>query len=288
MTFDLNFTKMQAYGNDYVYVETLTQNIKNLNELSRKLSDRHFGVGGDGMILICPSNIADFRMRVFNPDGTEAEMCGNGVRSVGKFVYDKGFTSKTEFTVETLGGIKRIHLDVKDGKAVNITAVIGAPILEAKKVPVLCGTEKCIDFPVTLADKKFFTTAISLGNPHCVSFIDDVDTFDLAKYGPLMEHHEIFPRRVNAEFCEVIDRGTLKLRTWERGTGETLACATGCSTCVVGGVLTDRCDRKVDVHQIGGVTHIEWDVKTGNILMTAPSEMVFDGTVTLDSEVFGA
>ena len=287
MTFDLNFTKMQAYGNDYVYVETLTQSIKNLNELARRLSDRHFGVGGDGMILICPSNIADFRMRVFNPDGTEAEMCGNGVRSVGKFVYDKGFTSKTEFTIETLGGIKRIFLDVRDHRTVNITAVIGAPILEAKKVPVLCGSEQCIDFPVTLADRQFHTTAISLGNPHCVSFIDDVDAFDLAKYGPLMEHHEIFPRRVNAEFCEVLDRHTLKLRTWERGTGETLACATGCSTCVVGGVLTDRCDRKVDVHQIGGVTRIEWDAKTGNILMTAPSQMVFDGTVTLDSEVFG-
>lgn len=277
---------MQAYGNDYVYVETITQNIKNLNELSRKLSDRHFGIGGDGMILICPSNIADFRMRVFNPDGTEAEMCGNGVRSVGKFVYDKGFTSKTEFTVETLGGIKRIFLDVKDGKAENITAVIGSPILEAKKVPVLCGSEQCIDFPVQLDDRLFHTTAISLGNPHCVSFIDDVDSFNLAKYGPLMENHEIFPRRVNAEFCEVVDRNTLKLRTWERGTGETLACATGCSTCVVGGVLTDRCDRRVNVHQIGGVTIIEWDKKTDNILMTAPSKMVFDGTITLDSEVF--
>lgn len=286
MTFDLNFTKMQAYGNDYVYIETITQSIKNLNELSRKLSDRHFGIGSDGMILICPSNIADFRMRVFNPDGTEAEMCGNGVRSVGKFVYDKGFTSKTEFTVETLGGIKRIYLDVENHKAKNITAVIGAPILEAKKVPVLCGSERCIDFPVKLDDRVFHTTAISLGNPHCVSFIDDVANFNLAKYGPLMEHHEIFPRRVNAEFCEVIDRNTLKLRTWERGTSETLACATGCSTCVVGGVLTDRCDRKADVHQIGGVTRIEWDAKTDNILMTAPSEMVFDGTVSLDSEVF--
>ena len=157
---------------------------------------------------------------------------------------------------------------------------------EKEKVPVLCGSERCIDFPVKLDDRIFHTTAISLGNPHCVSFIDDVANFNLAKYGPLMEHHEIFPRRVNAEFCEVIDRNTLKLRTWERGTSETLACATGCSTCVVGGVLTDRCDRKADVHQIGGVTRIEWDAKTDNILMTAPSEMVFDGTVSLDSEVF--
>ncbi|MBO4343527.1 MAG: diaminopimelate epimerase [Clostridia bacterium] len=288
MTFDLKFTKMQAYGNDYVYIETITQNIKNLNELSRFLSDRHYGVGGDGMILICPSNIADFRMRVFNPDGTEAEMCGNGIRSVGKYVYDKGFTTKTEFTVETLGGIKRIYLDVKGGKAVNITAEIGAPILEAKRVPVLCETEKCIDYPVRLGDKDFITTAISLGNPHCVTFIDDVDNFELAKYGPLMENHKIFPRRVNAEFCEVVNKRTLKLRTWERGTGETLACATGCSTCVVGGVLTGRCERKTEVHQIGGITLIEWEEKTDNIYMTAPSKIVFDGTVPLDSEVYGA
>ncbi|MBP5244968.1 MAG: diaminopimelate epimerase, partial [Clostridia bacterium] len=203
-------------------------------------------------------------------------------------VYDKGFTTKTQFTVETLGGIKRIYLDVKDGKAVNITAEIGAPILEAKKVPVLCETEKCIDYPVRLGDKDFITTAISLGNPHCVTFIDDVDNFNLAKYGPLMENHKIFPRRVNAEFCEVVDKRTLKLRTWERGTGETLACATGCSTCVVGGVLTGRCERKSEVHQIGGVTLIEWNEKTDNIYMTAPSKIVFDGTVPLDSEVYGA
>ncbi len=286
MSFDLRFTKMEAYGNDYVYVETITQSITNLNELSKKLSDRHYGIGGDGMILICPSEVADFRMRVFNPDGTEAEMCGNGVRSVGKFVYDKGFTSKTQFTVETLGGIKTIYLDVKDGRAVNITAQIGAPILDAFKVPVITGSDRCIDFPVQLDDILVHTTAISLGNPHCVSFIDDVDSFDLDKYGPLMEYHKIFPKRVNAEFCQVVDRGTLKLRTWERGTGETLACATGCSTCVVGGVLTDRCDRKVNVHQVGGVTLIEWDEQSGNIYMTAPSRIVFDGTISLDTKEF--
>ncbi len=286
MNFDLRFTKMEAYGNDYVYVETITQSIKNLNELSKKLSNRHYGIGGDGMILICPSEVADFRMRVFNPDGTEAEMCGNGVRSVGKFVYDKGFTTKTQFTVETLGGIKTIYLDVKDGKAVNITAQIGAPILDANKVPVITGSDRCIDFPVQLDDILVHTTAISLGNPHCVSFIDDVDNFNLDKYGPLMEYHKIFPKRVNAEFCQVVDRNTLKLRTWERGTGETLACATGCSTCVVGGVLTNRCDRKVNVHQVGGVTLIEWDEQSGNIYMTAPSKIVFDGTISLDVKEF--
>ena len=283
----MKFTKMEGLGNDYIYINCFEEKIKYPEKLAVKMSDRHFGIGSDGLVLIMPDDNADFYMRMFNSDGTEAEMCGNGVRSVGKFVYDKGFTSKTEFTVETLGGIKRIFLDVENGKAKNITAVIGAPILEAKKVPVLCGSDRCIDHPVTLDDRLFHTTAISLGNPHCVSFIDDVDNFNLAKYGPLMENHEIFPRRVNAEFCEVVDRHTLKLRTWERGTGETLACATGCSTCVVGGVLTGRCDRRVDVHQIGGVTIIEWDEKTDNILMTAPSQMVFDGVITLDSEVFG-
>ncbi len=282
----LHFTKMQAYGNDYVYIETITQPLGNLNELARRLSDRHYGVGGDGMILVCPSDVADFKMRVFDPDGTEAEMCGNGVRSVGKFVYDKGFTTKTEFTVETLGGIKRIFLDVKDGRTVNVTAAIGAPVLDAGKVPVLCGKERCIDEPVTLGDLSVRITALSLGNPHCVTFVDGVDKFDLAVYGPLMEHHAVFPHRVNAEFCEVTDRHTLNLRTWERGTGETLACATGCAACVVGGVLTGRCARSADVRQIGGVTHIEWNEKNNDIWMTAPTETVFDGVIPLDSEVF--
>ncbi len=272
---------MQAYGNDYVYIDTLTQELSNLSELSKFVSMKHFGICSDGMILVCPSEVADFRMRVFNPDGTEAEMCGNAVRSVGKLVFEKGFTKKTEITIETLGGIKHIYLDIKDGHVCNITANIGSPILEAEKVPAVTHSERFIDKNVILDGRKFFTTAISLGNPHCVSFVDDLDELDLEKYGPLMENNQLFPNRINAEFCQVVDRSNLKLRTWERGTGETLACATGCSTCVVGGVLTGRCDRLVDVHQIGGVTRTEWRADDNCIYITAPSEIVFSGTLFL-------
>ena len=290
MTFDLHFSKMQALGNDYIYVETLTQTLRNPETLASRLSDRHFGIGGDGMILICPSECADFRMRVFDPDGTEAEMCGNGLRSVGKYVYDKGFTAKTVFTVETLGGIKTVYLDISDGKAAGITANIGKPILDAEKIPVSCGASRCIDFPVILDTRRFFVTALSFGNPHGVCFLDkdeEPERFDLARFGTLLEHHAIFPKRVNAEFCGVLDRNTLFLRTWERGTGETLACATGSAACVVSGVITGRCERKSTVRQIGGETLIEWD-KNGEVYMTAPSAHVFDGTVQLDKEVFGA
>ena len=281
MNKEIRFTKMQAYGNDYVYIDTLTQDLSNLNKLSEFVSKRHFGICSDGMILVCPSEIADFRMRVFNPDGTEAEMCGNAVRSVGMLVYEKGFTNKTEITVETLGGIKKIYLTIKDGHVSNITANIGEPILEAVKVPAITGSERFLDKTVILDGRKFSTTAISLGNPHCVSFVDDLEFLDLEKFGPLMENNELFPHRINAEFCQVVDRTHLKLRTWERGTGETLACATGCSTCTVGGVLTGRCDRKVSVEQLGGVTEVEWNENDNCIYITAPSNIVFDGTLYL-------
>ncbi|MBE6570677.1 MAG: diaminopimelate epimerase [Ruminococcaceae bacterium] len=277
----MTFTKMQAYGNDYVYIDTLTQELSNLNELAKFVSKKHFGVCSDGMILVCPSDVADFRMRVFNPDGTEAEMCGNALRSVGMLVFEKGFTDKTEITVETLGGLKKIYLTLSGGHVSNITANIGAPIIEADKVPAITKSECFIDKTVILDGRKFDTTAISLGNPHCVSFVSDLDDLDLEKYGPLMENNQLFPNRINAEFCEVRDRSHLRLRTWERGTGETLACATGCATCIVGGVLTDRCDRKVDVEQIGGVTQVEWRAENNSLYITAPSNIVFDGTLHL-------
>lgn len=281
MNREIAFTKMQAFGNDYVYIDTLTQELSNLNELSKFVSKKHFGICSDGMILVCPSDVADFRMRVFNPDGTEAEMCGNALRSVGMLVYEKGFTTKTEITVETLGGLKKVYLTLSGGHVTNITANIGEPILEAEKVPAITKSECFIDKTIILDGRKFDTTAISLGNPHCVSFVNDLDVLDLEKFGPLMENNQLFPNRINAEFCEVSDRGHLRLRTWERGTGETLACATGCATCTVGGVLTDRCDRKVEVQQIGGVTHVEWRAENNCIYITAPSNIVFDGTLYL-------
>lgn len=281
MNREITFTKMQAYGNDYVYIDTLTQELSNLNELSKFVSKKHFGVCSDGMILICPSEIADFRMRVFNPDGTEAEMCGNALRSVGMLVYEKGFTQKTEITVETLGGIKTIYLTVSSSHVTNITANIGEPIIDASKVPAVTKSDCFIDKTVILDGRKFDTTAISLGNPHCVSFVNDLDDIDLEIFGPLMENNQLFPHRINAEFCEVRDRSHLRLRTWERGTGETLACATGCATCTVGGVLTNRCDRKVEVEQIGGITQVEWRAENNCIYITAPSNIVFDGTLYL-------
>ncbi len=286
MNKEITFTKMQAYGNDYVYIDTLTQELSNLNELAKFVSKKHFGICSDGMILVCPSDVADFRMRVFNPDGTEAEMCGNALRSVGMLVYEKSFTSKTEVTVETLGGIKTVYLTTSGGHVSNITANIGEPILNANSVPALTNSECFIDKTVIIDGRKFSTTAISLGNPHCVSFIDDVDDIDLEKFGPLMENNQLFPNRINAEFCQVVDRTHLKLRTWERGTGETLACATGCATCTVGGVLTDRCDRKVSIQQIGGITEVEWRAENNCIYITAPSNIVFDGTLYLPDYLF--
>lgn len=275
----MKFTKMQALGNDYVYINCIDQQLDDLPDWAIRLSDRHFGVGSDGMILICPSDRADFRMRVFNPDGSEAEMCGNALRSVGKYVYDYGLTDQTAVSVETLGGIKHLQLSVCDGKVTMITANLGPPILEPALIPVDYTGEACLDHPLEVAGSIFHVTPVSMGNPHAVAFIDDVASFDLDKFGPAMEHHPFYPRRVNAEFAQVLDRQNLKMRVWERGTGETLACGTGCCVSVVGGVLTGRCDRKVTVHQIGGELFIEWDASSGHIFLTGPSTRVFDGEI---------
>jgi len=275
----MKFTKMQALGNDYVYINCIDQELDNLSDCAIRLSNRHYGVGSDGMILICPSERADFRMRVFNPDGTEAEMCGNALRSVGKYVYDYGLTDQTAVTVETLGGFKRLQLSLTDGKVSMITADLGPPVLEPPLIPVDFSGDSCIDHPLEVAGTLFRVTPVSMGNPHAVAFIDNVDEFDLARFGPAMECHPFYPRKVNAEFAQVVDRQNLKMRVWERGTGETLACGTGCCVSVVGGVLTGRCDRKVTVHQIGGELHIEWDDASGHLFLTGPSTRVFDGEV---------
>jgi len=275
----MKFTKMQALGNDYVYINCIDQQLDNLSDWAIRLSNRHYGVGSDGMILICPSGQADFRMRVFNPDGTEAEMCGNALRSVGKYVYDYGLTQQTAVTVETLGGIKHLQLSVTDGKVSMITADLGPPILEPKLIPVDYDEEFCIDHPLEVAGSIFRVSPVSMGNPHAVTFIDDVDGLDLDKFGPAMECHPFYPRRVNAEFAQVVDRRHLKMRVWERGTGETLACGTGCCVSVVGGVLTGRCERQVTVQQIGGELYVEWNASNGHLFLTGPSTRVFDGEI---------
>ncbi len=277
----MKFTKMQAYGNDYIYIELLDQEMVNPSAWARLVSHRHFGIGSDGMILICPSELADFRMRVFNPDGSEAEMCGNALRSTGKFVYCKGYTDKQDFTIETIGGIKRIHLHLEDGEVVNITAAIGAPILEAEKVPVtvMNADKRCMDIATRVLDRTFVISAISLGNPHCAVFVDDAFGIDIEKYGPAIERSLIFPKRANIEFVEVVDEHNVKMRTWERNCGETLACATGCSTATVCGYLTGRCSNEVTVHQLGGDIHIKYNTEEDCIYMTGKSEFVCDGYI---------
>ena len=278
------FTKMQAYGNDYVYIDAINQKINNVHELARYISDRHFGVGSDGLVLICSSDVADFRMRMFNPDGTEGEMCGNALRSLSKYVYDHKLTDKTELEIETLGGIQQVKLTVENGKAVNIEANIGKPVLDTNLIPVNTNLPEFIEQEVKVLDKTFKITAVSWGNPHCVMFIDDVDNFDVEKYGKEIEHKtKIFPNKTNVTFAEVIDRNTIKIREWERGTGETIGCGTGCCTATVAAVLTGRCDRKVNVHQIGGILETNWDEETGKMFMKGPSHTVFESEIDVDN-----
>lgn len=276
----IHFTKMQSGGNDYVYIETLSQRVEHPERLAVHMSDRHFGVGADGLITIGTSDRADFRMRVFDPDGTEAEMCGNGLRSVAKFVYDKGFTQKTAFTVETLGGVQRVWLTIDESNAKevkNITADIGEPIWEPERIPA-CSAMPIIEKPIRAEGRLFFLTALSLGNPHGVCFLEseeDLEALKLPRFGAILENHTLFPKRANIEFCKVLDRSTLSMRSWERGTGETLSCATGCAACVAVGVRLGMCERQVRVLQRGGATEIEW--ADGRLRMTAPSYTVFEG-----------
>ena len=269
----MKFTKMQAFGNDYVYIDAIHQELKNLPELARFVSDRHFAIGSDGMVLICPSDKGDFRMRMFNPDGTEGEMCGNALRSVGKYVYDHRLTDKTELVIETLGGMQHLTLTVTDGYVSDIRADIGEPRLSTKVIPI--NTE--MD---TFIDRTFHITAVSWGNPHCAMFVDSVADLDVEKYGKEIEYMtSIFPNKTNVTFTEFVSRDYLKIREWERGTGETIGCGTGCATAVVTAILTGKCDRKVTVEQIGGPLLIEWDEKTNHLFMTGPSHTVFEAEI---------
>ncbi len=286
MTRPLSFTKMTAYGNDYIYVIDLDKNFIHRDEASRILSERNFSVGSDGLIVVERSENADFFMRVYNPDGTEAEMCGNGLRSVGKLVYEKGLTDKTEFSIETVGGIKNVSLEAgADGKIVNITADIGKPCFDKEKIPVRCIGERMIGEELEILGRSFIATAVSLGNPHLVLFCEDIDSFDVAKYGAAAERLPIFPERTNVEFCRFDSRNTVRLRTWERGTGETSACATGCCAALCAGVLADLCERCIHVFQNGGKTLVAWD-DDGHLHMSAPSKLVYEGQAMLDEKFF--
>lgn len=272
----IKFTKMQAYGNDYIYVDAIHQKIDNPNELSVRMSNRHFGIGADGLVLICPSTKCDFRMRIFNPDGTEAEMCGNAVRSTGKFVYYHGLTDKKTVTIETLGGEKTILLTVEEGKVTDIEAAIGEPIFDPSLIPVKTDKKEFMMERVQVGDRVMELSSLSWGNPHTLIRVEDLSTLDIEKYGPLVENHEVFPRRTNVTFVQLVDRQHLKIREWERGTGETIGCGTGCCTAVVFMNRLGLCDRIVDVEQIGGVLHVEWDLD--NIVhMRGPSYVVYEG-----------
>lgn len=275
----MKFTKMQGLGNDYIYVDCTQQDIDNPSEIAKKVSDRHFGIGSDGLVLILPSQIADFRMRMFNSDGSESEMCGNAIRCVGKYVFDNKLTDKTNITIETLAGIKVLEFTVEDNKVVTARVDMGEPILTPGDIPVKSEKDRFINEPVEIDGHKYNVTAVSMGNPHAITYVDNVANFPLYEVGPKMEVNGFFPRKVNAEFVEVIDRSTLKMRVWERGAGETLACGTGASAVLVASVLNGVSERAATVKLLGGDLFIEWSEKDNHVYMTGPAVKVFDGEI---------
>lgn len=277
----MRFTKMQGCGNDYVYVDGNAERIspEKKPELVRRLSDRHFGIGSDGVIFINPSDQADFEMEMYNADGTRAEMCGNGIRCVGKFVYDKGLTDKTDITVISTGKIKYLTLFVNEGKVETVKVNMGAPELTAALVPVLCDCVQAVDEPITVQGRAYKMTCVSMGNPHAVVFMDDVENLAIEEIGPYFESHERFPKRTNTEFVNVIDRNTVQMRVWERGTGETLACGTGACATVVACVLNGLTEETVKVKLLGGDLTVTWDREADLVYMTGPAVTVFEGII---------
>lgn len=275
----MRFTKMQGIGNDYVYINCFEETVDNPSELAVKLSDRNFGIGADGVIYIGPSQKADFRMDLYNADGGFAEMCGNGIRCVGKYVYDRGLTDKTVITVESGGKIKTLWLEVKDSVAHLITVDMGEPALKPAEIPVLAEGEAFISKPIRVLDKEYSATCVNVGNPHAVVFMEDISDFDIERIGPEFERHAMFPGRTNTEFVQVIDRQTLKMRVWERGSGETKACGTGACAVLVAAVLGGLAEREATVILPGGELKIKWDGANGHVYMTGPAEFVFEGTL---------
>ena len=277
----INFVKMEGLGNDYVYIDCTKYDDKKVEEISKmakKVSDRHFGIGSDGLILICKSDIADFRMRMFNSDGSEAEMCGNGIRCVSKFVYDNGLTNKEQVNIETLAGIKKIDLTVENGKVVLATVNMGRPILEAEKIPVISDEKPVKNLKLKAMGKEFTFTCVSMGNPHAVTVIDDVDSFEIEKYGPILEVNEKFPKKANIEFIQIVDKTHIKMRVWERGAGETLACGTGACAVCVSAILNDLVEKneEINIELLGGTLKIRWD---DYVYMTGPARTVFRGEI---------
>lgn len=273
----MKFTKMQGLGNDYVYVNCLKEKVESPSEMARRVSDRHFGVGSDGLILICPSECADFEMKMYNADGSRGEMCGNGIRCVGKYVYDYGLTDQTEISVETLGGIKHLSLTVEEGKVALVKVDMGSPIFVPEQIPVKVEGDHAVNVPISVDGDEYRMTCISMGNPHAVVYLDDIQNMEIEKIGPKFEHHLCFPNRVNTEFARVLDRETVEMRVWERGSGETLACGTGACAVAVASMVNGLTENCVTVQLLGGNLKIEWDREKNVVYMTGPATVVFDG-----------
>ena len=278
----MKFTKMQGAGNDYIYVNCFREKVDNPEQVSIKVSDRHFGIGADGLVLIKPSDKADFFMDIYNADGSRAKMCGNATRCVAKYVYDSKMTDKQEISLETLSGIKYIKTTVKDGRVSAARVNMGSPVLKGREIPTKFDGETVVSQKLSINDKQYDVTCVSMGNPHCVLFVDDVKKLDLEKIGPEFENHEMFPDRINTEFIHIISETEFDMRVWERGSGETLACGTGACASAVASVLNGFCKRneEIKVNLIGGTLYINW-TDSGDVYMTGPAEKVCDGEIEI-------
>ncbi len=277
----MKFTKMHGCGNDYVYINCFDEKVDDPASVARLVSDRHFGIGSDGLILICPSQTADFRMAMYNADGSEGNMCGNGIRCVAKYVYDHGMTDRTSISIETKSGIKQLDLTVEDGAVSLVKVNMGSPILDPKQIPVISDKDRVIDEPITVMGIEYRMTCVSMGNPHAVVFVEDTAAFPIDLVGPAFEYCERFPDRINTEFVQLIDPGEINMRVWERGSGETLACGTGTCASVVACVLNGYTKENVLVHLLGGDLEIFYDRDNDTVWMTGPAATVFEGTVEL-------
>ncbi len=274
----MKFTKMQGCGNDYVYVNCFEESVQDANALAKQVSDRHFGIGSDGLILIKPSETADFTMEMYNADGSRGEMCGNAIRCVGKYVYDHGMTKKTELSIETLAGIKFLTLSAKGGKVDEVTVDMGIPAFAPEQIPVVADGERVVDEPILVGGRQYRMTAVSMGNPHAVVFVEDTKVLPMKEIGPLFEHHERFPQRVNTEFVQIVDRKNINMRVWERGSEETWACGTGACASAVAAILNGHTGEEVTVHMLGGDLRIRYDRQgSGHVYMTGPAVEVFCG-----------
>ena len=277
----MKFTKMHGIGNDYVYVNCLEEKIGDPARTARLVSDRHFGIGSDGLILIEPSEKADFTMTMYNADGSQGAMCGNGIRCVGKYVYDHGLTNQEHVRIETISGIKELDLTVREGKVELVRVNMGSPRLEAAQIPILTQEKEAVNLPIEVDGETYGITGVSMGNPHAVVYLEDLDNLDIETLGPKFENHQCFPDRINTEFCKVLDEHNLQMRVWERGSGETLACGTGACAAAVSSIINGYTKEQVNVKLLGGSLQIYWDRENNLVYMTGPAEEVFHGEIVI-------